>query len=70
MAEMDPASARDRRRGARVVRASAIERQAPGFGRSHHGRRHRLTIEQAPDAHKTFRDQQDGCIKMVLRGST
>ncbi|MDC0715694.1 zinc-dependent alcohol dehydrogenase [Nannocystis bainbridge] len=28
---------------------------------------HRLPLEQAPEAYKTFRDKQDGCIKVVLR---
>jgi threonine dehydrogenase-like Zn-dependent dehydrogenase len=28
---------------------------------------HRLDLEDAPDAYKTFRDKQDGCIKVVLR---
>jgi threonine dehydrogenase-like Zn-dependent dehydrogenase len=28
---------------------------------------HRLPIEAAPDAYKTFRDKQDGCIKVVLK---
>lgn len=28
---------------------------------------HRLPLEQAPDAYKTFRDKQDGCIKVVLK---
>jgi threonine dehydrogenase-like Zn-dependent dehydrogenase len=27
---------------------------------------HRLPLEQAPAAYKTFRDKQDGCIKVVL----
>ena len=27
---------------------------------------HRLGLDQAPDVHKTFRDKQDGCIKVVL----
>jgi threonine dehydrogenase-like Zn-dependent dehydrogenase len=27
---------------------------------------HRLSLEDAPDAYKTFRDKQDGCIKVVL----
>jgi threonine dehydrogenase-like Zn-dependent dehydrogenase len=28
---------------------------------------HRRTLEEAPDAYKTFRDKDDGCIKVVLR---
>ena len=28
---------------------------------------HRLKLEQAPEAYKTFRDKKDGCIKVVLR---
>lgn len=28
---------------------------------------HRLALEDAPDAYKTFRDKQDGCIKVVLK---
>ena len=28
---------------------------------------HRLGLDQAPDAYKTFRDKQDGCIKVVLK---
>jgi threonine dehydrogenase-like Zn-dependent dehydrogenase len=27
---------------------------------------HRVTLEQGPDAYKTFRDKQDGCIKVVM----
>jgi threonine dehydrogenase-like Zn-dependent dehydrogenase len=27
---------------------------------------HRLPLERAPEAYKTFRDKQDGCIKVVL----
>lgn len=27
---------------------------------------HRLTLDEAPDAYKTFRDKQDQCIKVVL----
>ena len=27
---------------------------------------HRLPLEHAPQAYKTFRDKQDGCIKVVL----
>jgi threonine dehydrogenase-like Zn-dependent dehydrogenase len=27
---------------------------------------HRLPLEQAPEAYKTFRDKEDGCIKVVL----
>jgi threonine dehydrogenase-like Zn-dependent dehydrogenase len=30
---------------------------------------HRLPLEQAPAAYKTFRDKQDGCIKVVLKPS-
>jgi threonine dehydrogenase-like Zn-dependent dehydrogenase len=28
---------------------------------------HRVPLEKAPDAYKTFRDKQDGCIKVVLK---
>ena len=28
---------------------------------------HRLRLEEAPDAYRTFRDKKDGCIKVVLR---
>ena len=28
---------------------------------------HRLPLEEAPGAYKTFRDKQDGCIKVVLK---
>ncbi len=28
---------------------------------------HRLPLEAAPDAYKTFRDKEDGCIKVVLK---
>ena len=28
---------------------------------------HRLGLEDAPDAYKTFRDKEDGCIKVVLK---
>lgn len=28
---------------------------------------HRLPLEQAPEAYKTFRDKEDGCIKVVLK---
>jgi threonine dehydrogenase-like Zn-dependent dehydrogenase len=28
---------------------------------------HRLRLEDAPDAYKTFRDKEDGCIKVVMR---
>jgi threonine dehydrogenase-like Zn-dependent dehydrogenase len=28
---------------------------------------HRLPLEEAPDAYKTFRDKKDGCIKVVLK---
>jgi threonine dehydrogenase-like Zn-dependent dehydrogenase len=28
---------------------------------------HRLKLEQAPEAYRTFRDKKDGCIKVVLR---
>ncbi len=27
---------------------------------------HRLSLEQAPEAYKTFRDKEDGCIKVVM----
>src|SRR5215207_3094126 len=28
---------------------------------------HRLPLEKAPEAYKTFRDKEDGCIKVVLK---
>ncbi len=28
---------------------------------------HRLSLEEAPEAYKTFRDKKDGCIKVVLK---
>jgi threonine dehydrogenase-like Zn-dependent dehydrogenase len=28
---------------------------------------HRLPLEDAPDAYRTFRDKADGCIKVVLK---
>ena len=28
---------------------------------------HRLPLEEGPAAYKTFRDKEDGCIKVVLR---
>jgi threonine dehydrogenase-like Zn-dependent dehydrogenase len=28
---------------------------------------HRLPLEQAPEAYRTFRDKEDGCIKVVLK---
>lgn len=28
---------------------------------------HRRPIEDAPDLYKTFRDKEDGCIKVVLK---
>ena len=27
---------------------------------------HRLTLDEGPEMYKTFRDKQDGCIKVVL----
>jgi threonine dehydrogenase-like Zn-dependent dehydrogenase len=30
---------------------------------------HRLALEKAPAAYKTFRDKEDGCIKVVLKPS-
>ena len=30
---------------------------------------HRLALEEAPAAYKTFRDKEDGCIKVVLKPS-
>ena len=30
---------------------------------------HRLPLEEAPSAYKTFRDKEDGCIKVVLKPS-
>jgi threonine dehydrogenase-like Zn-dependent dehydrogenase len=28
---------------------------------------HRLKLDEAPNAYKTFRDKKDGCIKVVLK---
>jgi threonine dehydrogenase-like Zn-dependent dehydrogenase len=28
---------------------------------------HRLSLEDAPDAYRAFRDKKDGCIKVVLK---
>jgi threonine dehydrogenase-like Zn-dependent dehydrogenase len=28
---------------------------------------HRATLEEGPALYKTFRDKQDGCIKVVMR---
>jgi threonine dehydrogenase-like Zn-dependent dehydrogenase len=28
---------------------------------------HRATPEEGPDLYKTFRDRQDGCIKVVMK---
>jgi len=28
---------------------------------------HRIGLEEGPDAYKTFRDKQDGCVKIVIR---
>ena len=28
---------------------------------------HRIPLEQAPDAYRTFRDKKDGCIKVVIK---
>lgn len=28
---------------------------------------HRASLEQGPELYKTFRDKQDGCIKVVLK---
>jgi threonine dehydrogenase-like Zn-dependent dehydrogenase len=28
---------------------------------------HRLPLEEAPGAYTTFRDKEDGCIKVVLK---
>lgn len=28
---------------------------------------HRLSLEEGPDAYRTFRDKKDGCVKVVLR---
>ena len=30
---------------------------------------HRVPLEEAPSAYKTFRDKEDGCIKVVLKPS-
>jgi threonine dehydrogenase-like Zn-dependent dehydrogenase len=31
---------------------------------------HRISLDEAPEAYKTFRDKQDGCIKVVLKPTT
>jgi len=31
---------------------------------------HRIPLEQAPEAYRTFRDKRDGCIKVVMKPST
>ncbi len=28
---------------------------------------HRVKLDDAPEAYKTFRDKEDGCIKVVLQ---
>ena len=28
---------------------------------------HRASLEQGPELYKTFRDKQDGCIKVVMK---
>jgi threonine dehydrogenase-like Zn-dependent dehydrogenase len=28
---------------------------------------HKVSLEQGPEMYKTFRDKQDGCIKVMLR---
>ena len=28
---------------------------------------HRLPLEEGPEAYKTFKDKEDGCIKVVLK---
>ena len=28
---------------------------------------HRIGLEEGPEAYKTFRDKEDGCIKVVIR---
>jgi threonine dehydrogenase-like Zn-dependent dehydrogenase len=28
---------------------------------------HRVTLEERPEAYKTFRDKQDGCVKVVIK---
>jgi len=28
---------------------------------------HRIGLEEGPEAYKTFRDKQDGCVKVVIR---
>ena len=28
---------------------------------------HRIPLQEAPQAYKTFRDKKDGCIKVVLK---
>jgi threonine dehydrogenase-like Zn-dependent dehydrogenase len=42
----------------RMIEAGAID---PSFVITH-----RLTLDDGPEAYKTFRDKQDGCIKVVL----
>ncbi len=28
---------------------------------------HNVALEQGPDMYKTFRDKEDGCVKVVLK---
>ena len=28
---------------------------------------HKATLEQGPDLYKTFRDKQDGCVKVMMQ---
>jgi threonine dehydrogenase-like Zn-dependent dehydrogenase len=28
---------------------------------------HRVTLDQAPEMYKTFREKEDGCIKVVMK---
>ena len=28
---------------------------------------HRISLEEGPEAYKTFRDKKDGCIKVVIK---
>ena len=28
---------------------------------------HRIGLEEGPEAYKTFRDKQDGCVKVVMK---
>jgi threonine dehydrogenase-like Zn-dependent dehydrogenase len=31
---------------------------------------HRISLDQAPEAYRTFRDKEDGCIKVIIKPGT